>query len=403
MTKVFSDNNKQEKEVIKFLSVLITELKFLKELNENIFSSFEEISKLLRFEIVKKYKEFSKLLRNLKIFLHDQINSFNIKEIKKKIDIYVDDLRKLSRELSLMAINTKIKSVNMGEKGVTISVLSTEIKKAAELQNEFSLKFEEELGNVSNTLEKLIKAFKKIYEDFEFLVKNYQNNVKVGSLCINKEYIVRLEQYIKRLEKLKLDFEKNNKLNKYSLKKILSDLDNFLCEYEKYTKNIASDLKNLFENFKDVQKFSSKSYFDINSKYDDIMILVNNFQELILKIIKNLYFIENFSKTTENLRVLMSIEVNRIQAVEFYSIVEAMNKVKEISDKAQIEMQKLFLDWQRKNEKLKKDFERLKLTSKQVEKTLSLNSTYQQNLLNFLEKLENQIKKVKNFAKNINI
>jgi len=399
----YLDSTKQDKEIINFLNILLVELKFLKELNENVLFSFEEISKLLKFEIEKKRKEFSKLLKNLKFFLHSQINSFNIKEIKKKIDIYVNDLRKLSRELSLMAINTKIKSVNMGEKGITISVLSTEIKKAAELQNEFSSKFEEELGNVSTTLENLIKAFEKIYEDFENLVKNYQNNIKLNNLRINKEYILKLEQYIKKLEKLKVDFEKNNKINKYSLKKVLSELDNFLNEYEEYMENVTLNLKELFENFKNVQKFSSKSHLDINSKYDSIMVLINKFQELILKIIKNLYFIENFSKTIENLRVLMSIEVNRIQAVEFYSIVEAMNKVKEISDKAQIEMQKLFLDWQRKNEKLRKIFEKLKLTSKQIEKTLSLNSTYQQNLLNFLERLKNQIRKVRNLLKKANV
>ncbi|HIC86766.1 MAG TPA: hypothetical protein EYP03_00625 [Aquificae bacterium] len=341
--KAHVNNPKQDKEIIKFLSILLTELKFLKELNENLLFAFEEISKLLKFEIAKKHKEFNKILKSLKVFLHSQINTFNIKEIKKKINIYVNDLRKLSRELSLMAINTKIKSVNMGEKGTTISVLSTEIKKAAELQNEFSSKFEEELSNVSTILEKLIKAFEKIYEDFETLVKDYQNSIKVDNLYIDKEYILKLEQYIKKLEKLKSDFEKSNTINKYAFKKLLSELNEFLQEYKEYVENITSNLKKLFENFKNIQKFLSKSHFDINSKYDNIMELINKFHELILKIIKNLYFIENFSKTIENLRVLMSIEVNRIQAVEFYSIVEAMNKVKEISDKAQIEMQKLFL------------------------------------------------------------
>ena len=396
-------NNKQGEEVVKFLSILLVELKFLKELNENILSSFEEISKLLRFEVIKKHKEFSKLLKNLRVFLHSQINSFNIKEIKKKIDIYVNDLRKLSRELSLMAINTKIKSVNMGEKGITISVLSTEIKKAAELQNDFSSKFEDELSNVSTTLEDLIKAFEKIYEDFENLVRNYQRNVKIENLQMDKEYILKLEQYIKKLEKFKLDFEKNNKMNRYSLKKILSELDIFFREYEKYVENVVLDLKNLFKKFETIQEISLKNYSAINGKYDNIMNLINNFQELILKIIKNLYFIESFSKTIENLRVLMSIEVNRIQAVEFYSIVEAMNKVKEISDKAQIEMQKLFLDWQRKNEKLRKIFEKLKITSRQIEKTLSLNSTYQKNLLSFLERLKNQIKKVRDLLRNMSV
>ena len=397
------NNTKRDKEIIHFLNILIVELKFLKELNENVLFSFEEVNKLLKFEITTKHREFSKLLKNLKIFLHSQINSFNIKEIKKKIDIYVNDLRKLSRELSLMAINTKIKSVNMGEKGITISVLSTEIKKAAELQNEFSSKFEGELSNVSTTLENLIKAFEKIYKAFENLVKNYQNNIKMSNLQINKEYISKLEQYIKKFEKLKLDFEKNNKINKYSLKKMLSEFENFLYEYENHIETIISNLRELFENFKNVQKSLSKSHLAINSKYDNIIILINKFQELVLKIIKNLYFIENFSKTIENLRVLMSIEVNRIQAVEFYSIVEAMNKVKEISDKAQIEMQKLFLDWQRKNEKLKKIFGKLKVISKQIEKTLSLDSIYQNNLLNFLERLKNQIKKVKVLLRNLGI
>ena len=401
--KAHVNNPKQDKEIIKFLSILLTELKFLKELNENLLFAFEEISKLLKFEIAKKHKEFNKILKSLKVFLHSQINTFNIKEIKKKINIYVNDLRKLSRELSLMAINTKIKSVNMGEKGTTISVLSTEIKKAAELQNEFSSKFEEELSNVSTILEKLIKAFEKIYEDFETLVKDYQNSIKVDNLYIDKEYILKLEQYIKKLEKLKSDFEKNNTINKYTLKKLLSELNEFLQEYKEYVENITSNLKKLFENFKNIQKFLSKSHFDINSKYDNIMELINKFHELILKIIKNLYFIENFSKTIENLRVLMSIEVNRIQAVEFYSIVEAMNKVKEISDKAQIEMQKLFLDWQRKNEKLRKIFKKLKLTSKQIENTLSSNSFHQENLLKFLERLENQIKKIESLLKKINI
>jgi len=62
-------------------------------------------------------------------------------------------------------------------------------------------------------------------------------------------------------------------------------------------------------------------------------------------------------------------------------------------------MQKLFLDWQRKNEKLRNNFEKLKVTSKQIKEILSLNSNYQQNLLNFVEKLEIQIRKVKNFLK----
>ena len=82
--KAHVNNPKQDKEIIKFLSILLTELKFLKELNENLLFAFEEISKLLKFEIAKKHKEFNKILKSLKVFLHSQINTFNIKEIRKK-------------------------------------------------------------------------------------------------------------------------------------------------------------------------------------------------------------------------------------------------------------------------------------------------------------------------------
>ena len=388
-----SYSNKFEKRKLSFLEKKNMKFNFLfllknfeDDLENKILSQANNLSED-DFKII--FSDFEKI----KIFLKNQnLDNYNVLDLKNYFDSILEKLKNFSTNNSFYKISNQI---NILKKEI-ISLLNLEEKKTFYnrdiKQNDFIynimkiLKIEYNENKNKSREENNSLNLERIYNYFK---KNYKNLINKKKKLNEKEDIFNLKRYLKTLENLNLEKERN-------IKNLLESQKNLKFEKQELIKELKNVKKN-FENKDEDLKLKNKDISVLNKKIIILSQRLNNIEKDSKEKDQNIKMIllinKDLKEITENLKNQLILKDKDLEG--------NLEKIKNLENKnenliLEIDKKKLDIDDLNKQiEELKDENLKLKIKNSKNETLLNLSQN---------KKIEIKSKKelVKNFKMNNN-
>ena len=366
----------EKKNLKKFSEFVISAINYISEL-ENTFAEFHKsLNNLIDNAfgkdgiIAKSIHDISSLVSSLdeqidyvRRNLSDVIGSTN-KEMEretKDIENWIDEMKNLSDMNKVMAINTLIRSVKIGEEGNALIVIASEVGRASA-----------EILSILTSLEKSLTSFKNISNEFSTNVNEMLSDIDAKI----EEEMRHIWDVIKRFSDMRENIMgEMEKMKEYmeNIKQLLSEII-VDVQYEDIIRqnyNRLIHLKDKFkENITEVNRFYDDASINLAQMLDKLYI-IEGICENIIKFEREIYTLSNevMDKLANELGRILSIvekynsELKRIIA-DYFGEGGEMHKVKNLLLEVRERSFRIFSDMKKIMDEISKDFDILLSISK---------------------------------------
>ena len=339
LNELASYNNKLRKfykEIVELIEYSCNDFKNLNQVMINLFDFFEYFKsndqKNLIYQLLKNSNEFitkavnkiSKIITmlNFKLSELSELNDNNLFNEQDSIDITkINIIAELYEEFFGKLKLDKIKN-NMNP--ISDFLIDYELLNLTNYINNIKSIFEDIKQNLNNLKEYLIDLYKiegddrnseylynEEYLDYLEVFLNYVNKILKFELDIDKNEIkLKFQDFNDKLFNIEKDFRERLKSIDNSIK-----LLEHIIELKTYINKIKEVLKTKLNNLRDIiDEFNLK--FDLNSSFNNINNIYNNFEDFMMNQYNFIEKIENLKKINENLNNFKDSLLNQLEEME---------------------------------------------------------------------------------------